>query len=298
MILHKNLINKKTIIYYLGFCIIFLIFLFFMTHRTDSILIPYTNIHNIAPDDTLIVLSPHLDDAVMSLGGFLVSYPKRAIVATFFTKSTNEVVKTYWNGISGFINSHEAINQRIQENSNALSDLALIVENFTYDDVQYRKEDNVNEIKGGIVKDIKMLLLKYTNNRVFIYGPAIFSSDIVNPDHEILHNAFLEVAESYASRDNFSFFIYEDVPYTEKFIKNQNLSLLELIQMKDEIIISPEVIPLTLTLVDLKLNAFKQYFSQIKAFNALNEDIIAKVQHFVLYRSVLGPAEIVYRIVP
>jgi LmbE family N-acetylglucosaminyl deacetylase len=265
--------------------------------KVEVLRVSYSVPHKVSQGATLLVLSPHFDDGVLSLGGLLASYPERATVVSFFTTHAGEPLKTRWDRISGFADSREATERRNVENEAALQSLGVAGQNFTYEDAQYRNTDNTNEIQKAITKDIRTLLSKYGKEKVFIYGPAVFSSPNGNRDHKILHDAFLEVARDLDSRKNLTFFIYEDIPYARQFLKSQRTTVLEFLQATDHITISPEVVFLSSAQVNSKLSALRQYGSQIKAFRMLHRDLEGEAREFLSHRVVSGAAEIVYRIV-
>jgi len=260
--------------------------------------VPYSVPHSVSAVTNILVLSPHLDDAVLSLGGLLTRYPARATVVSFFTKDAGEPLKTRWDRISGFTDSREAIERRSKENEAALRSLGVAGLKLGYEDGQYRKSDNASEIHKSITKDIRILLSMYGNERVFIYGPAGFRSPYSNRDHRILHDAFLEVARDFNSRANLNFFLYEDMPYAGQFVKSQRLTVLEFLQATDRIAIVPEVVFLSSAQVNSKLSALKHYVSQLRAFKVLHRDLESEDRDYLIHRSAFGAAEIVYRIVP
>jgi hypothetical protein len=128
--------------------------------KVEVLRVSYSVPHKVSQGTTLLVLSPHFDDGVLSLGGLLASYPERATAVSFFTTHAGEPLKTRWDRISGFADSREATERRNVENEAALQSLGVAGQNFTYEDAQYRNTDNTNEIQKAITKDIRTLLSK------------------------------------------------------------------------------------------------------------------------------------------
>jgi hypothetical protein len=94
-------------------------------------------------DSVTIIFSPHFDDAVLSLGGFL-SYLKNKsniVIATFFTAPPSHDVSTKFDLSSGFRTSTEAVTEREKENERSLKLLNCKIKNFGYVDSQYRNSD-------------------------------------------------------------------------------------------------------------------------------------------------------------
>ncbi len=224
-----------------------------------------------------IILSPHLDDGVLSLGGLMSKRENQILLATFFTKNPNKIIHTKWDKISGFSDSNTAMQQRLIENKNALSNINTVIKNYDYPDFQYRKEDT--GIETNIEKDIENLINTYQNKEVFIYGPATFGSKITHPDHQILHNAFMNVLKN-NTKINVHFFIYEDFPYVYEF-NSFGLGNLKTYLEKTENIKFEEV-PIELNKAELaeKIENIYKYSSQIKAFVSLNENIKNLAQKF------------------
>jgi LmbE family N-acetylglucosaminyl deacetylase len=68
----------------------------------------------------LIVISPHLDDAVLGCTGLLTRCPG-SIVCTVFTGEPATPIHTEWDEASGFADSHEALQARRLEDARALA---------------------------------------------------------------------------------------------------------------------------------------------------------------------------------
>ncbi len=209
-----------------------------------------------------IILSPHFDDAVLSLGGLLAKREHGTMVATFFTHRPTKAMHTEWDRHSGFSDSNEAMFKRTKENENALSFFNAVIKNYDYPDLQYRKENEDNIIRGKIAEDIKTLMQKNQKRELFIYGPATFGTNITHPDHQIVHDAFMDVWRE-NKEPRIHFFMYEDFPYAREFsmsdlgILKTYLEKTEHIQLKEN--------PITLHASNLleKISAIYRYTSQV-----------------------------------
>ena len=232
----------------------------------------------------IIILSPHFDDAVLSLGGLIAKKKEKIIVATFFTNKPKNKITTYWDTISGFHNSDEAINNRIVENYNALMPFNVEIINFGFLDNEYRENKNDIELKEKITLDIEKIIDNLPNKNITIYGPSYFGETITHPDHKLLHDAFIEVARNRNLDTRLDFYLYEDFPYIERFRKEYG-----------------NIIPLLENEIQAKIHSIGQYTSQVKAFESLNENITNLANHFTRTRCPHLPAEyrgceMVYRI--
>ena len=241
----------------------------------------------------IIILSPHFDDAVLSLGGLIAKEKSKIIVATFFTDKPKNKVTTYWDTISGFHNSDQAINDRIMENNNSLMPFNVEIFNFGFLDSQYRDNKDSIELKEKIVLDIEKIIDNLPNKDITIYGPSYFGEIITHPDHKLLHDAFIEVAKNRNSDTSLNFFSYEDFPYVERFRKKY----WNILQQEENII------PLSENEIKAKIHAIGQYTSQVKAFKALNDNILHLAEHFTRTRCLnltteYQGCEVVYKIHP
>jgi len=254
--------------------------------------------HNVPDNASIIVLSPHLDDAVLSLGGFLSKYKGRAEVATFFTKRNQNPIRTYWDKISGFKDSVESINNRIEENNTALNISSSTAVNFVFNDFQYRRDEDSSKIIEDISSLIDSILSINSNRNIYVYGPAEFGDNITHPDHLLLHKAFIQVSKGYMDNKNINFYIYEDFPYVNRYMKLGRGELKNYLEQQSNIKLKPEIIFLSNDNLNNKIIALEKYSSQIKAFNSFNEHLIDETKDFTLNRTSSGPSEIVYRILP
>lgn len=138
----------------------------------------------------IIVLSPHADDAEMSLGGFLKE------------------------------NRHPEV----------------ILPIFVGDERGLTRQE--------IAKDIQALIASYSGKNVEVYGPAAFPEAIADPQHMLVHEAFIDVAGLYPEAP-VRFFIYEDRPYIEAFNKTSLHSLERYIEDMDGIFLTAHKLPVS-----------------------------------------------------
>ena len=289
----RTIFSKKKILHFV-FILSLIILSFYFFHK----------IANFIRDKqaVIVVLSPHLDDAVFSLGGLLGKPGQELLVATFFTQRSAKVVHTEWDRISGFSDSDQAIYERQRENNSTLSLYKATIRNYDYADFQYRKGNEDGKIKNKIIADIKSIMRSYGNRNLFIYGPATFGGVITHPDHKIVHQAMMSVARE-NNMSNIHFFIYEDFPYVRRFSlegfgnlgvylhKKYNINFLEVAIELDK-----------RELEGIIINMYG-YTSQIKAFRSLGANMEDSVGKFYRSRckSLLKEAyacEVVYEIMP
>ncbi len=260
------------------------------------IILGFFAVHKMAnkDKDLIIVLSPHYDDAVLSLGGMLAKKDHPAIVVTFFTAAPSVATTTRWDMGSGFSSSDETMVERKKENDSALKILGAKGMDLGYEDNEYRRSSGSDVTEQDLAKDIQAVIAANVDKNIFIYGPAIFSSGISHPDHALVHDAYLDVEKDFPS-DNVTFYIYEDFPYAEKFESSSNISLLKYIEKDSGLLLERLSIPISFGEQNTQVRAIEAYASQVKAFRSFGRDIIDSLQKFERTRCENG-CEDVYKI--
>ena len=84
----------------------------------------------------VLVVSPHLDDAVISAGQFLAGRPG-AVVVTMLAGAPNPPVIRKWDNMSGFATSQEALRARWAEDERALAVVKATAVHLGFLDGQY-----------------------------------------------------------------------------------------------------------------------------------------------------------------
>lgn len=253
-----------------------------------ALIIRLTNKEVSLPKNINIVLSPHFDDAVLSLGGFMAKKENPLIVATFFANKPASPVQGGWDEQSGFKNSDEAIAARVRENAKALEQTNSHALNLKYVDFQYRYErnqDSEEKILKSMERDIEIIIDTFNSvENVSIYGPSEFGGEITHPDHKLVHDAFVKVASKKSGQTpprRVRFFFYEDFPYTARYRESTTTPLRTFLE-QNESGISLREMPLEVSASALtnKLRSIKEYASQDKAFGLLGNDITAEAKTF------------------
>jgi len=227
----------------------------------------------------VIILSPHFDDAVLSLGGFLSGNQSETRVDTFFSGKPSQDLHTKWDRISGFRDSNEALPLRALENKKALGELGAEIKNYDYPDFQYRPKGRDGSVEKSMEKDIGSIISKYPAAKISIYGPADFGTKITHPDHEILHQALIGAAKGNTNPD-IHFLMYEDFPYVRQFNKSNLGSLIGHLEAKDGVKLEEKDIEIDEMGLFKKIKALKDYTSQIAAFSSQGSDIASLAESF------------------
>lgn len=149
----------------------------------------------------MIVLSPHLDDAVFSCGALLAKH--EAMVITICAGIPAEDVKpSHFDVMAGFPTAADAIRERRVEDLRAAAVLGIETVHSPCLEEQYdRHPDHAKRVRAAVfdalasIKDEEILL-----------GPL----GLRHPDHEAVAAAFLEfIAERRSGRA----WLYEELPY-------------------------------------------------------------------------------------
>lgn len=253
-----------------------------------------------------IILSPHFDDAVLSLGGTIAQSTSKIVVATFFAGQPEQDLYTHWDTMSGFAGSNQAVSLRVRENARAIDTLnhSVAIKNFNYLDYQYRSRSPLAEhmIMEHIASDIKMLVSLYGNRPITIYGPAYFGKKITHPDHKIVHEAFIQISNELKEK-NISFMEFEDFPYVNRFMnENKTIKLIDYLTTNDQTTLRQIILPIDSTNFSKKIAALTQYSSQMRAMSfGLNKTILDLASSFAQKRCENGApsayaCEVVYKI--
>lgn len=102
---------------------------------------------------SVLVFSPHLDDAVLSAGRFLADHPG-SVVVTVFAGAPAVPVSTRWDRKCGFATSQIAVNARRAEDRAALGVLRAVPVHLDFLDSQYGPTAQ-GEVVEAIVDQIR-----------------------------------------------------------------------------------------------------------------------------------------------
>ena len=266
--------------------------------KTSSTKKPYWN--NVFFDNSgsvLIVLSPHFDDAVLSVGGILSEFAGQKYVVTFFsTPTTTKQYLTWWDRISGFEKSSDSHFKRMNENNNALKIIGTQAINENYLDGQYENRTSSTSaiIVNNIIQNIDEVINSMGSTSVVVLGPSYFGEKDTHKDHALLSKAFAQVIKN-KTHNNTVFYFFEDLPYTYSKFGNSSIKLQEILSnFYPELTFSQKVLYISQKSFDLKIMSMKSYTSQLKAFSFLNEDLLTNIFNFETNRCSPLICEVIY----
>lgn len=156
--------------------------------------------HSVSELGKLLIISPHLDDAVFSCGEALAC-KRGAIVATMFAGLPPATLPlTPWDAAAGFTGSREAMEMRREEDRRAMELLHATPVWLDFLDSQYNDPPTEIELAEAIAGLIEA------------HGPdtVMLPAGLFHSDHVITHQASLLARRHYPER---GWYMYEDHLY-------------------------------------------------------------------------------------
>ena len=146
----------------------------------------------------LLVFSPHLDDAVLSLGNLIAAHPGSVVVTVLAGMPSDETLTTEWDTSCGFASSGETMRARWAEDEAAVAALGASAIHLDFLDRQYGEAD-----RRSITSEIERIIAEHPDHEVF--GPL----GLVHPDHILVSDAFVDALDTDAPIDRH---LYADIP--------------------------------------------------------------------------------------
>ncbi|MBB5467046.1 LmbE family N-acetylglucosaminyl deacetylase [Paraburkholderia sp. CI2] len=147
----------------------------------------------------LLVISPHLDDAVLSCGLLIAAHPG-TVVCTVFTAPPAGNMTTDWDRAAGFADTFEAMRARQAEDREALGLLSAIPVHLLFRDAQYHASPGADELFTALSQTVS-----HAKPTRVVMPLGLFHSD-----HVLVSNACLALMQRQPATP---FIAYEDVPY-------------------------------------------------------------------------------------
>ncbi len=156
--------------------------------------------------DRVVIVSPHLDDAVLGCGNFMAAHPGAAVVTVFagnpHTYPTDPMRK--WDVQSGFQPGDDVMETRRHEDDAALDLLDAIPVHLEFIEHSYLPGDK--PIAPEVLLEVLVPALVALNPTLVV---APFG--LANPDHDVTHRACM-IARDHMG-DDVSYWLYEDHGY-------------------------------------------------------------------------------------
>jgi hypothetical protein len=145
-----------------------------------------------------VILSPHLDDAVLSCWHLLDHPGEVAVINVFAGVPTELREPAWWDQYTGAANSAERVRERIEEDRKALAVCGRTAVNLEFLDDQYREQE---QPLAPLIEQIEPLLTPGAR----IFAPAAFAD---HTDHALVRATALELRAA-----GFAVSLYADLPH-------------------------------------------------------------------------------------
>ena len=148
----------------------------------------------------MLVISPHLDDAVFGCGRLIAAHPGSVVVTVFAGVPRDAERLTEWDAACGFRSAAEAVATRRREDQAALALLGATPRWLDFCDGQYDETPTLAELAAALGR----VIADEAPQRV-LYPLGIF-----HPDHLLLHDAAGAALRAWPDTPCF---VYEDALY-------------------------------------------------------------------------------------
>src|SRR3990167_1278628 len=129
----------------------------------------------------MVILSPHLDDAVFSCGGLLTSRPGGTVVTVFAGLPAAEAGPTDWDARCGFASGAVAMQARRDEDARALAMLDATPHWLDFLDAQYGQSPSPHQLGEALLDTLRTLGA----------APVVLPMGLFHSDHLLVHEAAL-----------------------------------------------------------------------------------------------------------
>jgi len=151
---------------------------------------------------SLLIVSPHFDDAVFSCGSLLSAMPGCTVVTVCTAQPDDASVLTDWDKRCGFSSAHEAMQHRSRENSQALDLLGATAVNLAFLDGQYLANPRTSM---DLLADTLLATIAEFQP-VSVLSPL----GLFHADHILVSDVLLSLGHRAAG---VRWFAYADIPY-------------------------------------------------------------------------------------
>jgi LmbE family N-acetylglucosaminyl deacetylase len=152
------------------------------------------------PNESMLIVSPHLDDAVFSCGALMAMRPGADTVTVFAGIPSENQSLTDWDALAGFSNAREAMRSRREEDRKALHIFSARPHWLDFLDGQYEPQ----HAEGMLHAALMHVIHRFHPQHLFI--PA----GLFHSDHVIVHNVMLRLHHDFPDT---TWWMYEDALY-------------------------------------------------------------------------------------
>ncbi len=152
----------------------------------------------------IVVLSPHLDDAVLGCGRLMARHPGTTVVTVYAgAPVAYPDPMTHWDTISGFVAGDDVLACRREEDAKALEVLGAVPRWLGFVEHQYL--DRPDWVGPAATVDTLVAVLRELEPTA-----VLIPFGLANPDHDATHRAALLAREQVREP---AWFAYEDLGY-------------------------------------------------------------------------------------
>jgi LmbE family N-acetylglucosaminyl deacetylase len=154
--------------------------------------------------ERMVIVSPHLDDAVLGCGRLLARHPGATVVTLYAGRPDDyPTPMTRWDTLAGFVPGDEVLEARRDEDTKALAEVGASPRWLDFVEHQYlERPDWVGPDATNATLERELRALEPT--------AVLLPMGLANPDHVATHDAGMLVRERFGDP---SWFCYEDAGY-------------------------------------------------------------------------------------
>lgn len=157
----------------------------------------------------MVVISPHLDDAVFSCGSMLAASPGSVVITLFAGTPDGAEQNTDWDRQCGFSSATQAVAHRRQEDEAALSVLEATPVWLPFLDSQYGGPQlTPAQLATPLLSALQDIVTRHPGDSV------LFPMGLFHDDHLRAHDASVQALSRLSEAP--ALLVYEDLPYRDK----------------------------------------------------------------------------------
>jgi LmbE family N-acetylglucosaminyl deacetylase len=213
--------------------------------------------------NSLLIVSPHLDDAVFSCSDLMASHPGSYVSTVFTAMAEDPQLSTEWDLRCGFFSAHRAMQARIAEDERALNGLQAHALRMNFIDRQY----GISPPLATLAVALEVLVQQHLETTVAIpFG-------LCHPDHDLVHQACIQVLKRHPEK---VWLGYEEAPYRNRpgLVQQRLIALKQQGLTATRFALDLDLDAGPLDIGGLRLRAISCYDSQLRGFGA---DDIAEI---------------------
>jgi LmbE family N-acetylglucosaminyl deacetylase len=212
----------------------------------------------------LLIVSPHLDDAVFSCSDWMAQQADVLVGTVFTATPAGTAMHTEWDARCGFVDAQLAMRARVAEDDRALSLLHAHPERLSFLDRQYGERPAAD----AIAQALEALIVAHR------CGSVMIPLGLCHPDHDLVHRACLRVL---TANPQLRWLGYEEAPYrrVEGLVQRRLIALAD-----NQVVATPVALASSVEMhsgnaaaddiTELTRKAVGAYQSQLLGFDALD----------------------------